>query len=201
MEGYQALAATASRIDRAAYTHPDAYFDAVDPEIGLAKALPRLSEGQKTDIIRRLVTEPDLSSVLRAYGTEVAVAVVRDRDTLAQAQRVTELRDAVAITDLTGGLPFVRFASYVYYPSARYALTVFRVGDGVRVSLSKNPWISFSHKDLGALVALEGVGGGHSYAASALFTGPAPDASAWAFVARVVRTLNDTAVDASPEAA
>ena len=80
-----------------------------------------------------------------------------------------QLDGVVAVLDVASpGLPFLRFAPYLVFPQAEYTVTLYNRGDGLAVSLGRNPWLKSGHVDLGAIARREG-GGGHAYAAGVTF--------------------------------
>jgi len=80
-----------------------------------------------------------------------------------------QLDGVVAVMDVVGrGLPFLQFAHYLAFPQAQYAVTLYKRGDALAISLGRNPWLNSGHVDLGALARRE-EGGGHAYAAGVTF--------------------------------
>jgi len=168
LDRYAELAAAADMIDQARYPSPEAYFKAEDPAIAINHGYPELTDGQKTELAGWLM-RGTLHQARANMEPVIRVALARNDEALAQVLPRVELQGPVAVMDLADtGLPFLRYAPYMAFPQAKYALTLYKRGEGLAISLGKNPWLTFPHVDLGAIARREG-GGGHSYAASVPF--------------------------------
>lgn len=162
----------ADMIDQARYPSVEAYFDAKHPAIAINHAWSRLDEALKDRLIRTL-TQGTLQDGLAAVRPQMEEAKQAQHEILSDYRQYVDLRGTVAVTDV-GNVPrpFVRYASYSYFPQALYSLALYRPKDenAVYVSIGKNPWIAFEHAHLGELAKRWG-GGGHAYAAGMEFRG------------------------------
>lgn len=162
------LVKAADMIDTAGYPSAQSYFEAKDLPVRMVHGHSLMTEGQKSEVIRRFAggTIEDAYDVVREpceQGVERA-RWARDRN----GERA-ELEGSVVVTDLVNQqVPYSRYAAFYYFPNALYQAAVYSIGNGVGLTLSKNPWIQFDHLNLRDLVALVG-GGGHSFAAAAQF--------------------------------
>jgi hypothetical protein len=190
---YRELVAAADLIDTADYATPLDYFKAVHPAIALSHTHGSFSAADKTDIIQRMVGGEPLGRIRDRYGALIKAALDQNDELLYETSTVTQLRGVVAIVDLADqGLGFLHFAPYFFHPECLYALTLFRAGDDIRVSLGKNPWREFVHADLGAVARTVG-GGGHPFAAGAQFMAAqhfSPYTAALTFVHQTANGLN-----------
>ena len=195
---YAPVKDAANRIDRARFGSVEEFYQAAEPETQLQHAWGYLSLSQKRAVIRAL-TLPSLAVAAEVARQEIAQAMADNLSALDEVADHMELRgDVVLVDSVRAGIPFQRFAPYYYYPQARYALTVYAAGPDIRIGLGKNPWIEFEHHDLGRLARGVG-GGGHSFAAGAMFSSSdhvVPYSAAWNFMARTARTLNQPVAQA-----
>jgi len=187
----------ADLVDRAQYPSPDAFYRADHPATKLTHAHPFLSEGQKTELVARMLRH-GLEAACDFVRPEIFMAMERNYRALQQYETAVRFQNDVVIMDLVpDSIPFVRFAGYWYYPNAKYALTIFRAGEVVRVQLSKNPWLDEPYEPLNAY-AREVGGGGHAFAAGASFLPTDhryPYSAAVSFVNRVARELASVPLD------
>lgn len=183
------LIVEATMIDQAAYPDVQAVLTLSTDAIALSQAIPLMSEGQKGELIRRLMTG-SLTEAAKFAAEPIAEARRRSMDGMALNEAASTLLGCAVVTDLvTNDAPWVRFSAYGLYPQAKYALTIYRTGQLVRVALGKNPWLDFEPTHLGDLCKTVG-GGGHAYAAGAQFEGDDAYGSAWRFIRRVMDAVN-----------
>jgi hypothetical protein len=180
------LVQVADDIDQARYPDAEAYFHGTSAALKIHHAWRLLSAGQKTDIACQFLTG-DVHRGALLVESEYRQAYEQLQQGLARTPEHLQRTGNVVVCDLLDtGVPFVRFASYYYHPSASYALTAFMAGGTINISLNKNPWLDTAHYDLGEIARASG-GGGHPYAAGITF-GNAGQARQ--FIARVVHHLN-----------
>jgi hypothetical protein len=196
-EHYERVRQAADLIDTAGYPSAQAYFDAELPEIALSIGWHALTQQDKVKVIAHLA-RADVQGAYEAVRERVDPVVVEERLLADRSASYCEIRGNVVILDcVRAGLPLVRFAPYLHYPQARYAFTLYQTGNDVRVSLGKNPWrdeIPGVH--LGELARRVG-GGGHSFAAGAMFRQsehPLPTTAAWSYLAQITGEINAAAV-------
>jgi hypothetical protein len=75
----------------------------------------------------------------------------------------------IAVCDVTQspGTIVNRYSPYLFYPHARYSVSLVRAPDSVKITAMRNPWIDFESVPLGTIFKGFG-GGGHTRVASVL---------------------------------
>jgi hypothetical protein len=75
----------------------------------------------------------------------------------------------IAVCDVTQppGTIVNRYSPYLFYPNARYSVSLVRSPDNAKITAMRNPWLDFESMPLGALFKRFG-GGGHTRVASVL---------------------------------
>lgn len=168
LDRYYELVEAANMIDQAAYASPEAVFAMEDPAIAINGVYRQLTEGERSELIRRFMG----ANGLKSARTMVNAYVEREKQTqsmvLAEYQQRMENRGSVIGLDLMGtGIPFLRYAHFMYYPNSQYAVSLYEYGSVTAISLGRNPW------NPGPLkmheIASRFGGGGHEYAAGVGF--------------------------------
>lgn len=188
------LVTAANIVDTAAYDSVQAYFDPNTVPSAMSQAYFLLSPGERSELIRRFM-KGSLAAGYDFMQPRIEQAFVKQQPHLSRYGDYVILNGLTAITDLSveDAPPFIRYAIFLFYPKARYSITLFRgsnVGD-MRVSLSRNPWLDFEHQDLSEKVLPVG-GGGHSYAAGVTFyknNTKDPRVEAWRLIRKTIEEL------------
>jgi len=187
---FEALIHAATRIDQAQYDSVADYLEMRTPAIAISHAIPLMSEGEKGELIRRLMTTGDLEVGAAFAAPAIELAKQRIREGLSVTEAATLCLGDVAITDMVMmDAPWIRFAAYAVYPKAKYSFTIYRTGTTVRIALGKNPWLEFDPQHLGNFASQAG-GGGHAYAAGCQFEGEDAYVQAWRFIRQTCTTVN-----------
>ena len=170
---WEELARAATKIDGARYDNPREPYGSLAPAIRIDRALRHLTEGEKSELIRRLMTGV-LEKGLDFVKKQAELSYRQDQATLDRYGDLVTLEGNVAVVDLVDtDIPFLRYAPYHLYPDAEYSVSIFPHGSvvgGVSFSISHSAWKGSSPINLGALVKgnIPG-GGGHPFAAGASF--------------------------------
>ncbi len=192
-QGLSDLVEWADRVDAARFDAPEEAFFAKHPALAFAEVVERHGDTKfLNEMVPRLLNTPflelcqapDISALSAPYAQTklVFLAAVREHG---------HVDGEVAVVDLTSSSaqPAGKFASYVAFPQCRYAATLLRTKDQLKLGIGYNPWSGRPRgHDVAALCKREG-GGGHAVVGAANFPNEALDL-ARAALTRVTRALN-----------
>ncbi|MFO0546841.1 MAG: hypothetical protein U0271_00570 [Polyangiaceae bacterium] len=152
-------------VDAARFDSPETAFFAKEPALVLADVVERHGD---TPFIQRVApllasrpldevaADPNIVALAKPLGDakRVFLDAIRQHGRMADGIVVIDLADA----SLT---PAGKFASYVAFPTCRYAVVLLRTHNQLKLGVSHNPWSGLAREhDIAALCRAEG-GGGH----------------------------------------
>jgi hypothetical protein len=170
----------ADKLDTASYSSPDeAVLDHsaarqialsfhVDSSAVYHEAIVRALASMPLEEVASLpASRPRLKEALRRYAQ--GIDLVRVHSVFQRGIVVYDVAPSTEIVD--------RMIAYYLFPTADYAVGVFRTPGRVRVTCNASPWRRPVGPDLGKLFARLG-GGGHEYVGSVILTGEGTDSIA-----------------------
>ncbi len=167
------LVAWADIIDAARFDDPESAYFARSGALQVADVVERHGDGRLLSELVPLLLERSLDEVAALpVVRERAVAIAQNKASyLETVRRAGELREDVALVDLTGLdlVPAGKFPQYVAFPKARYAVTLQRTPDQIRLSIGFNPWSGRAATHDASTLCRPLGGGGHANAAGAAF--------------------------------
>lgn len=154
-------------IDMAQYSSPKQVIEAKESALQINLSLAANNDPEYLIFLVRCLEEKSLDEVaaLEEVAQWYEVGKTRQEESISYMAQVGERKNGVAFFDLTKpGALFHRYAAYYLWPDTRFAVAVYKNGQGYRITVSSNPWSEFTGPDLGSLSERFG-GGGHAQVA------------------------------------
>ena len=153
----------ADKLDSANYSSAEEAVLATSPAKQLALSL-RIDKtiAYHTEVVRSLLSKTLLQVVsVPTIRTRIEEAMRLHQKGLALVRQDAYIKDGLAVYDVEVTDELVdRMIPYLLDPDVRYALSIVRRSDQIRISCNASPWIARSGPDLGHLFKRFG-GGGH----------------------------------------
>jgi hypothetical protein len=163
---YGEMARWADRIDSARYDSvEDAVFGRSSPAMEINLSLSTNADERYGEMLLRAMRTQDLSQIAAHAEVQARVDNVRtliERGLTLVHDRIRLVAGDIAVADVEppDGVTVNRYSPYVYFPDARYSVTLTRTGSDAKLTAMRNPWRDFQSVDLGAIFREYG-GGGH----------------------------------------
>lgn len=170
----------AEKIDAARYDSVNEALASDAPALRVNAALSVVRDDDLPQRLVRLLRQKTLAEVAEIREIRQRYRDVRQIMDLGldRLKRAARMEDGIVVFDVDAhDIPLNRYAPYHFFPQARYSAGIVRTGNAAKITVMRNPWISFRSVPLGDICERYG-GGGHQRVGAILLTGPrVPEAS------------------------
>lgn len=171
-ERFSSMAYWANKIDSADYSSVEEAVCGESPASQISYSLAIRDDPEYCDFLVRSLRAHDLAHV--ASLSDVAEPAREARRQIAAGLDKVAGSIALGIGDIAvcavtqpPGIIVNRYSPYLFYPHARYSVSLVRSQDSVKITAMRNPWLDFESVPLGTIFERFG-GGGHTRVASVL---------------------------------
>jgi hypothetical protein len=198
---FDRLAYWANRIDAAVYDSvEEAVFGLNNPSAAINLSLTYNADAQYGEMLLRALRKAELEQIALFPEVQMRLAEVRSKtklgvDLLRTSIHLESGDIAVSDFEVRRDISVNRYAPYLYFPRARYSVTLTRSESGPKITAMRNPWMDFESIDLGRIFSAYG-GGGHQRVGSVLLKSDNSN-DAGLVLNSIVEEIRHSAIDSS----